>query len=99
IGPRCCGAGRIPTTDGGCCPATNVTSGETCCPWPVSATDRGHCPVLTPITPTPPVCATGYTRMPDGNCCSNRFISDDGMSCISRQPPCGKGEFRDSSGA
>jgi hypothetical protein len=96
IGPRCCGAGLIPTTDGKCCASANVTSGGVCCAVAVSATDRSHCPVLTPTTPA---CAPGYTRMPDGNCCNNRFISDDGMSCISRQPACAKGEFRDSSGA
>jgi hypothetical protein len=95
IGPHCCSPGLIPTGDGKCCAAANVTSGGQCCPGPVSATDRSHCPALTPLTPA---CALGYTRMPDGNCCNNRFISDDGMSCISRERSCAKGEFRDASG-
>jgi len=99
IGPHCCSAGLIPTGDGKCCAAANVTSGGTCCPGPVSATDRGHCPVVRPIVPaSPPACAAGYTRMPDGNCCNNRFIGNDGMSCIGGHPPCQKGEFRDASG-
>ncbi len=98
VGPHCCSSGLIPTGDGKCCAAANVTSGGACCPGPVSATDRGHCPVLTPISPAP-ACAPGYTRMPDGNCCNNRFISDDGMSCTGGQQPCPKGEFRDPSGA
>lgn len=98
VGPHCCGSGLIPTGDGKCCAAANVTSGGTCCPGPVSPTDRGHCTMLKPITPVP-ACAAGYTRMPDGNCCNNRFIGDDGMSCIGAPPSCPKGEFRDSSGA
>jgi hypothetical protein len=97
IGPRCmCGSGLIPTASGKCCLPANVTTNGTCCSGPVSASDRAHCPAPTPLTP---VCATGFTRMPDGNCCNNRFIGDDGMSCKSSQPPCAKGEFRDSSGA
>jgi hypothetical protein len=95
IGPRCCAAGLIPASGGKCCPPANVTSGGECCPGPVSTSDRGHCPVLTPLQPA---CAAGYTRMPDGNCCNNRNISDDGMSCIDRRVPCGRGEFRDASG-
>jgi hypothetical protein len=99
IGPHCCSTGLIPTGDGKCCAAANVTSGGTCCPGPVSATDRGHCPAVRLIVPaSPPACATGYTRMPDGNCCNNRFIGNDGMSCIGGQPPCQKGEFRDANG-
>lgn len=96
IGPRCCGPGLIPTGGGKCCAAANVTSGGECCPGPVNAADRSHCPALTPLTPA---CASGYTRMPDGNCCNNRYISNDGMSCINPQPSCGQGEFRDASGA
>jgi hypothetical protein len=94
IGPRCCGAGLVPSADGKCCPSANLTSGGMCCSAAVNAADRSRCP-----TPTQPACAAGYTRMPDGNCCNNRFISDDGMSCIKRrQPGCATGEFRDASG-
>jgi hypothetical protein len=96
IGPRCCGSGLIPTGEGKCCAAANVTSAGVCCPGPVSATDRSKC---APLTPATPACATGYTRMPDGNCCNNRFISDNGMSCIKGLSPCGQGEFRDASGS
>jgi hypothetical protein len=31
------------------------------------------------------LCASGYTQMPDGSCCSNRLVSADGRAC--GQPP------------
>jgi hypothetical protein len=92
----CCSAGEIPAVSRPCCPTANVTTNGTCCAGPVSANDRSHCPVLTPVTPA---CAVGYTKMGDGTCCNDRFIGNDGMSCISRERACAKGEFRDSSGA
>jgi hypothetical protein len=92
----CCPAGQIPAVSRPCCPTANVTANGICCPGPVNSSDRSHCPVLTPVTPA---CAAGYTKMGDGTCCNNRFIGNDGMSCISREPACAKGEFRDSSGA
>jgi hypothetical protein len=96
IGPRCCSSGLVPSTDGKCCAAANMTSTGVCCSQAVNANDRTKCPV--PAAGTP-VCGKGYTRMRDGTCCNNRYISDDGMSCITNPSPCPKGQFRDSSGA
>ena len=46
-----------------------------------------------------PICATGYTKMRDGDCCNSRFVSRDGKSCNTGVRPCAPGEFRDLSGA
>jgi hypothetical protein len=73
-----------------------VTTTGVCCVTAVDPTRPDSCPAqIQSIT----ACAPGYTRMPDGSCCNNRNIGDDGKSCITRQPACGRGEFRDPSGA
>jgi len=97
IPPLCCSAGQIPVAgQQSCCAAANVTSNGVCCSQPVDPNDRSHCPAQIQIVPG---CASGYTRMPDGSCCNDRFVSRDRKSCRARQVPCGRGEFRDASGA
>jgi len=96
-GGQCCASGLIPVgISGKCCAPANVTTTGVCCATAVDPTRLDSCPAqIQSIT----ACAPGYTRMPDGSCCNNRNIGDDGKSCITRQPACGRGEFRDSSGA
>jgi hypothetical protein len=79
-GPQCCASG-IPTASGKCCPPGNVTTSGVCCPDPVDPTNRKECRVLIPLAS----CASGYTKMPNGSCCNNRYVSEDGKSCRSGQ--------------
>ena len=93
---QCCSAGQIPARNGSCCPAANVTSTGVCCLVPITTPNRSNCPAQTQgITKN---CAAGYTRMPDGQCCNNRYISDDGKSCLPGQVPCPPRQFRDLDG-
>jgi hypothetical protein len=96
IGPRCCASGLIPTVDKPCCPAANITTSGGCCSDPVDPNNRTQCPAKTEIVPA---CAPGYSKMPDGACCNNRFVSADGKLCNAGPLPCAPGEFRDLSGA
>ncbi|HEY2532547.1 MAG TPA: hypothetical protein VGJ20_32210 [Xanthobacteraceae bacterium] len=97
IPPLCCSAGQIPVAgQQSCCAAANVTSMGVCCSRPVDPSDRRYCPAKIQLAPA---CAAGYAKMPDGSCCNDRFVSRDGKSCNARQSPCGRGEFRDLSGA
>jgi hypothetical protein len=96
VGPFCiCGAGQIPTASGKCCAPANVTTSGVCCSAPVNPSNRASCPAPTPT----PVCASGYSKMADGTCCNNRNVSGDGKTCVTHEPACAKGEFRDASGA
>ena len=95
-GPQCCGSGLIPTASGACCLPGNVTTSGACCSGPVDPNNRKNCPAQTQIITT---CAAGYTKMPDGSCCNNRFVGADGKSCNVSRQPCGPGEFRDERGA
>jgi hypothetical protein len=54
-----------------------VTSSGVCCPGPVDPNNRKECRTLIPLAK----CAPGYTKMPDGSCCINRSVSEDGKSC------------------
>lgn len=93
----CCPSGQIPTAGPkSSCPTANVTSGGMCCPGPVDPNHRAQCRSLVPLAPA---CAAGYTRMPDGSCCNNRFVSADRMSCNTGARPCPPGEFREFGGA
>ncbi|MGC2124722.1 MAG: hypothetical protein WA652_17875 [Xanthobacteraceae bacterium] len=94
IGPQCCTSG-IPTASGKCCPPANVTTSGVCCAGPVDPKNRKACRTLIPLA----ACASGYTKMPDGSCCNNRFVGADGNSCNVGQQPCPSGEFRDERGA
>lgn len=96
IGGQCCAAGQIPAGNGGCCPAANLTTTGMCCPGPLDPDDRSQCPAQIQLIPT---CGHGYTRMPNGSCCNNRFVGADGRSCNAGKGPCAPGEFRDLSGA
>jgi hypothetical protein len=80
-GPQCCAPGKIPTASGICCLPGNVTTSGVCCPGPVDPTNRKECRVLIPLAS----CASGYTKMPNGSCCNNRYVSEDGKSCRSGQ--------------
>jgi hypothetical protein len=93
-GPQCCMSG-IPTASGQCCPPANVTTSGTCCSGPVDPRNRKACSKLVPLQE----CAAGYTKMPDGSCCNNRFVGADGKSCKVEAQPCAPGEFRNGSGA
>jgi len=95
-GPQCCTAGLIPAGDGQCCPAANLTSSGVCCPAAVDPTNRANCPAQIQIVKQ---CAAGYTRMPNGSCCNNRFVGADGKTCGPQPGPCGPGEFRAPGGA
>jgi hypothetical protein len=79
-GPQCCASG-IPTASGKCCPPGNVTTSGVCCPGPVDPANRKECRVLIPLAS----CARGYTKMPDGSCCNDRYVSEDGKSCRAGQ--------------
>jgi hypothetical protein len=92
-GPQCCASG-IPTASGKCCPPANVTTGGECCPGPVDPKNRKACKTLIPLA----ACASGYTKMPDGSCCNNRYLGADGKSCNVSGRPCAPGEFRDERG-
>ena len=81
-GPQCCASG-IPTASGQCCPPANVTTSGVCCSGPVDPANRKECRTLIPLAK----CAPGYTKMPDGSCCNNRSLSDDGKSCKSSGSP------------
>ena len=94
-GQQCCGKGLIPAGDGQCCPPANVTSTGMCCSGPVDPTDRSKCPIKIQVVPQ---CASGYSKMPDGSCCNNRFVGADGRSCNTRERPCAPGEFRSPGG-
>lgn len=95
--PTCCPPGQIPVAGAkSCCPTANVTSNGVCCPSPVDPNDRAQCRRWVPIVPS---CARGYTRMPDGSCCNNRYMSADRTSCNIPRRRCAPGEFRDLSGA
>ena len=80
--PICCAAGKIPTVGGQCCVASHVTIGGICCPGPVDPTHRDSCEKLIPLA----ACAKGYTRMPDGSCCNDRYVGDDGRTCRTGLP-------------
>jgi hypothetical protein len=75
--PQCCIPGKIPTASGVCCLPGNVTTSGVCCSDGVDPANRKECKVLIPLAS----CAPGYTKMPDGSCCNNRFVADDGKSC------------------
>lgn len=95
-GPQCCGKGLIPAGQGQCCLPGNLTSLGICCSGPVNPADRSKCPVEIQVVPQ---CASGYSRMPDGSCCNDRFLSADGHTCGARQRPCPAGEYRVYGGA
>jgi len=91
----CCPPGQIPTTGPqSCCPPANVTTSGVCCPGPVDPANRKECRTLIPLA----ACAAGYTKMPDGSCCNNRFVGADGASCNVQQQSCAPGQFRDEHG-
>jgi hypothetical protein len=80
--PMCCAPGKIPTVRGQCCVASHVTTGGVCCAGPVDPAHRDSCEKLIPLVG----CATGYTRMPDGSCCNDRFVGADRKSCRTGLP-------------
>lgn len=91
--PRCCPTGQIPVSGPkACCPTANVTTNGMCCPGSVDPNNRAQCRRFVPLVPA---CASGYTRMPDGSCCNNRFVSADRTSCNIPRRACAPGEFRD----
>ena len=63
----------------------------------ITTSDRTKCPPKTQVITKG--CASGYTIMPDGTCCNDRYVSADGMSCNTGRQPCPRGEFRDVNGA
>jgi hypothetical protein len=96
IGPQCCAAGQTLARNGACCPAANITSTGICCLEAITTPNRLNCPAQTQVIIK--VCASGYTKMPDGSCCNNRFIGADGKSCELNRLSCPPGEFRNASG-
>jgi len=94
-GGQCCAPGTIPTRVAGCCALANVTTLGVCCPGPVDPNDRAHCPAqIQAVTQ----CAPGYTKMADGSCCNNRYLSADGKTCRTELRPCPPGEVRGPNG-
>ena len=83
-GPQCCAAGLIPAGGGECCAAANVTTTGICCSGPVDPKNRTNCPAQIQIIPK---CAAGYSRMPDGSCCNDRYVGDNGKSCNAGPAP------------
>jgi hypothetical protein len=94
--PQCCSAGQVPARNGACCAAANVTSKGVCCLVAITTPDRSNCPTQTQVIIKR--CASGYTRMPDGSCCNNRYLSADGKTCNTKPMPCAPGQFRDLDG-
>jgi hypothetical protein len=84
-GPSCCAQGTVPVgINGACCAPADVTTLGICCSGPVDPNDRTHCPAqIQSITK----CAPGYTRMPNGSCCLDSLVSDDGKSCQASTRP------------
>jgi hypothetical protein len=82
VPPMCCAPGKIPTVGGQCCVASHVTTGGVCCAGPVDPAHRNSCEKLIPLVG----CATGYTKMPDGSCCNDRYVGEDGKSCRTGLP-------------
>jgi hypothetical protein len=80
--PMCCTPGKIPTVGGQCCVASHVTTGGVCCAGPVDPAHRDSCEKLIPLVG----CATGYTKLPDGSCCNDRYLGDDRKSCRTGLP-------------
>ncbi|MGB0086255.1 MAG: hypothetical protein WBP94_12885 [Rhodomicrobiaceae bacterium] len=100
----------LPATlvSGACCPRSRIykdaSGGLQCCPQDVNQ-DSGRCEATQPRRP----CAAGYTEMPDGSCCINRLVSEDGTSCrvrpggaptlvpvpIPEEPACPPGWYQD----
>jgi hypothetical protein len=77
VPPMCCAPGKIPAVGGQCCVPTHVTTGGVCCPGSIDPAHRSSCEKLIPLAS----CARGYTKMPDGSCCNDRYVGDDGKSC------------------
>jgi hypothetical protein len=82
VPPMCCAPGKIPTVGGQCCVASHVTTGGVCCAGPVDPAHRNSCEKLIPLVG----CATGYTQMPDGSCCNDRYVGEDRKSCSTGLP-------------
>ena len=80
--PLCCAAGKIPTAGGQCCAPSHVTTAGVCCAGPVDPNHRATCEKLIPLV----ACATGYTKMPDGSCCNDRYVGEDRKSCRTGLP-------------
>jgi hypothetical protein len=53
-----------------------------CCAGPVDPAHRDSCEKLIPLVG----CATGYTKLPDGSCCNDRYLGDDRKSCRTGLP-------------
>jgi hypothetical protein len=76
----CCASGLIPTADNkSCCAPHLMTVFGTCC-------SAGNPPnpktgLCTTTVKSLQKCAPGYTQIPDGSCCLNRFVSPDGKTC------------------
>lgn len=82
--PQCCPAGEIPAaTTGKCCAADNLTTSGVCCPTAVDPNNRTSCPEQIQSIEK---CAPGYTKMPNGTCCSSRLVSPDGKTCRATPP-------------
>jgi hypothetical protein len=93
-GPSCCAPGLIPVgISGACCSPANVTTTGQCCPSPVDPSNRSHCPAQIQVVKK---CAAGYSMMPDGSCCNDRYVGADGASC--NASPCHSGLARDAKG-
>ena len=88
-----CAEGLVPSASG-CCARDNLMSDGTCC-WTAVTQNRAVCPSQTQIIIP---CAAGYTKMPDGSCCNNRFVGADGKSCNAAAQPCPPGQVRDARG-
>ncbi|WP_291870011.1 hypothetical protein [Bradyrhizobium sp.] len=76
----CCASGLIPTADNkSCCAPHLMTVFGTCC-------SAGNPPnpktgLCTTTVKSLQKCSPGYTLIPDGSCCLNRFVSPDGKTC------------------
>lgn len=89
-GLQCCPAGQVQAADGICCPVNLLTNTGICCPAgnPPDPNNRNDCPAKIQSLS---VCAPGYTRMPDGSCCNNRFVDADHKTCHAPAlPECGE---------
>lgn len=71
--PFCCASGYVPSGDGKCCAAANLTSSGACCPTPVNPKDRGQCVVPSEKKFTPrQTCGAGEVRDEKGACVARK---------------------------
>lgn len=102
--PLCCASGFIPTANGQCCAAANLTTSGECCPAPVNPKDRRQCLTKAEKKHTPPEpCGRDEIRNAKGVCVQSgrRMTPSPSVAPLVPVLPksCGPHQRRDESGA